>query len=183
MLLIGTEHEGNVVRITDYYVPEQKVTSASVKMNECMDLETVQKLGIVATIHSHASMKVFFSGTDYTETNTSFIKNHIVVNNKQEFIATKAIELPCGMKRFIDAVVTRDLPAIDTATEVKGMDKIEKYTYTPPAYDSKRKYTSLLEREQWDSDFLAESYIDTHKTRKRHAFDMLDSKWEGHNAE
>ena len=160
MLLTGEERENNEVYFNGYYIPEQSVSSASVKMNECMDLEEVQRRGIIATIHSHGSMKVFFSGTDYTDTNTSFIKNHMVVNNKNEFVGTKAIELPCGMKRFIDATISRDTPPIVMPDAVEGVDKISKIVIASygKGYD----------------DILGESHIQTKTTRKKHAWRFAD---------
>jgi proteasome lid subunit RPN8/RPN11 len=96
MLLKGEEREGNVVYFNDYYIPKQQVSSASVSSDECMDLERVQELGIIGTIHSHSDMGVFFSGVDHEHTNTSFIVNHIVCNNKGEYLGQKALTLPCG---------------------------------------------------------------------------------------
>ena len=132
MLLIGEESEDNVVIMHDYYVPKQEVTSATVTNIDCIDKQRIEELGIVGTIHSHSSMAVFFSSKDEESTNTSLIKNHIVCNNDGKYVGTKALDLPCGMKKFIPANVTRDMPKIVMAKNVKGIKNIEKKTYSYP---------------------------------------------------
>jgi hypothetical protein len=129
-LLIGEERENNVVYAHDYYIPKQTVTSASVTNNECFDVERIKAMGIVIGIHSHGTMGAYFSTTDHDCTNTSPIKNNIVVNNKQEFVGTKALTLPCGMIKFLDADVVRDMPEITPVEEIKDVKNIEEKTYT-----------------------------------------------------
>ena len=134
MLLTGTEDaEKHVVRVTGYYIPKQEITAASVKNLDCIDKARIDELGIVATIHSHSNMDVFFSHTDETKTNKSLIKNHIVWNNKGEYKAIRAVRLPCGMNKFIDATVVRDMPPLPKIKKVKGYKKIKKPEYKYPA--------------------------------------------------
>lgn len=104
MLLLGEEVEGGLL-ITDYYIPKQQVTAASVKNLDCIDAAFIRDRGVVATIHSHSNMAVFFSSTDDEYTNNSLIKNHIVVNNRYETTAVMRRALPCGMVKFVKAKV------------------------------------------------------------------------------
>lgn len=130
MLLIGEyDLEGNVV-ITDYYIPKQEITGASVENLDCITQEFVTEKGIIATIHSHANMNTFFSATDVKDTNSSFIKHHIVVNNKLDFSAVTQWALPNGSIFFFKANVTTSYPQ---ATEVKGIENITERAYVPPA--------------------------------------------------
>jgi len=135
MLLRGTVTD-DLVLVNDYYIPHQEVGSASVTNLDCIDKTRIDELGIVATIHSHAEMGVFFSSTDEQYTNSSLIKYHIVCNNAGEFKATGRINLPCGMMKYLDARVT---PSYTMAQKVKGFEKIKKqepyvYQYSLPAY-------------------------------------------------
>lgn len=128
-LLIGEERENNVVYMHDYYIPKQTVTSANVTNDECFEVERIREMGIVGGIHSHGNMGVFFSKTDHDCTNTSPIKNNIVVNNKFEFKALKALTLPCGMVKFLDADVVRDIPPILPVDVIRDVGNISKKSY------------------------------------------------------
>lgn len=114
MLLLGEiDTDKRTVYVTDYWVPKQKVTYASVINEDLIDAEVIAEKGIVAGIHSHSNMGVFFSSTDDEFSNMSLIKHHVVVNNKYEFIATSRVDLPCGMVKFMDtAVITGITPSL-----------------------------------------------------------------------
>lgn len=125
MFLIGTK-DGQDIYITDYIIPKQKVTAASVENLECVDEKYISDNSIIASMHSHGTMKVFFSSTD-KETNMSDIKYHIVVNNKLESLAIEQIELPCGYKKEspIEVLIEKHKPDI----EVKGIENIEERSF------------------------------------------------------
>lgn len=134
LLLCGTDDGKELVVVDDYFVPIQEISKASVKNLDCIDKQRIEELRIVATIHSHSTFGVFFSQQDYDKTNTSLIRNHIVVNNAGDMKATKRIDLPCGKAKFLDAVVTRAMPELPAVEDIKGYDNISRVTYTYPTY-------------------------------------------------
>lgn len=126
VLLTGRIENGNPV-INDYYIPKQRVTGATVKNDDCIDAAMIAERGIIATVHSHAGMGVFFSGTDVNETNlNAAIKYHIVINNKMEYCAVEIVSLPCGMKTTRNISFSLTLPE----TDITGLDNITKETFT-----------------------------------------------------
>jgi proteasome lid subunit RPN8/RPN11 len=125
MMLTGVEKKEGVF-VTGYWIPKQEITQASVTNLDCIDAKLIEEKGIVATIHSHGTMGVFFSTTDVESTNSSLIKNHIVVNNKGEMKATMRYELPCGLTHFFEATAKVVVPVIDT---IEGFENITKKTY------------------------------------------------------
>lgn len=168
MLLIGEERDNHVVYANDYYIPKQTVTAASVTNNECFDLQRIQDMGIVIGIHSHGSMKAWFSKTDHDCANTSPIKNNIVVNNDQDFVGVRAITLPCGMVKFIDADVVRDIPAIQPVDKVRGVKHIETKKYVSPSPAHIGFGNTAFCNAGYNPPALK-------GTRKKHAFDMDDT--------
>lgn len=178
-LLIGEERDNNVVYMHDYYIPKQTVTTGNVINDECFTVDRIKEMGIVGGIHSHGEMGVFFSKTDHDCTNTSPIKNNIVVNNKNEFLGTKALTLPCGMIKFLDAVVTREMPVVIPAKTVKGVKHIEQkaYTYYEPADTfgygmGAYKPNNFCNAGFSDSDYLRYGESHIKGTRKKHAFQI-----------
>lgn len=132
MMLIG-KCEGSEVVITDYWVPKQTVTYTTVKNEELIDANVIRERGIIATIHSHANMQVFFSQVDDEYTNLSHIKHHLVVNNKHDFVATTRVDLPCGMVKFMKTTVhtsINELETVDGITNVKGMNHLTSKGWT-----------------------------------------------------
>lgn len=125
MFLSGSV-DGNRVYCTGYYIPKQEVTHSTVKNLEAVDKKFIEDRDIVATIHSHALMGVFFSPTDDEFTNMSFIKHHVVINNSHEFCAKSRHDLPCGGVKFVTSQVETIIPTVDEAV---GKDKIGKYEY------------------------------------------------------
>lgn len=120
MMLCG-EVKDDKVEVTDYWVPKQEVSYSSVKNLDLIDADVIREKKIVATIHSHANMNVFFSSTDHDCTNMSLVKHHIVVNNKHEFVAKSRVDLPCGMVRFVKtSVVTSVIPQMT----IKDFDNV-----------------------------------------------------------
>lgn len=179
MLLSGGVQE-NLVFINGYYIPKQQVTASSVKNLEAIDKEFIDENSIVATIHSHSTMGVFFSATDDEFTNMSFIQHHIVVNNKGDFVAKSRIDLPCGMMKFVPAKVETLIP---TSTPLIGEDKIEirrfvpthvqndqgwrNNDYTPPAHHNNGYRAPYQEgRKHWaDDNYIKDKRgIYVHKT-------------------
>lgn len=125
MLLKGVE-TGDQVIVNGYYIPKQEVTASTVKNLDAIDEEFIIENDIVATIHSHSNMGVFFSHTDDEFTNMSHIKHHIVVNNRHEMVAKSRHDLPCGMAKFADSKVMTLIPGVDS---VIGLENITKRTY------------------------------------------------------
>lgn len=123
ILLCGKEEEG-IIYISEYIIPLQEVTGSTVTNNDCIDDEYIREHKVLATMHSHSTMGVFFSKTDENHTNFSQIDYHIVVNNKGQKEACRKMTLPCGMMKLepIDVVIFSDTPEV----EVVGLDNITK---------------------------------------------------------
>ena len=141
MLLIGHEDK-NDVYIWDYYIPKQEISAASVENKDCIGKDEIDKMGIIATMHSHSDMGVFFSSVDEEYTNLSLIRHHIVVNNKGEMKATTRYLLPCKMEKFFDATVVVDTPSVDI---IKDIENIERKVYTVNAGFSGSLYEDSLD--------------------------------------
>ena len=125
IMLIGEIREKDVL-VTDYYIPKQEVGPATVRNKDCIDINLIQELGIVGTMHSHCNMGVFFSGTDDVSTNlSSGLKYHVVTNNRGEFNAVERMTLPCGMLKLVETSVDILLPD----TELKGVENITEREY------------------------------------------------------
>ena len=125
-ILLSGSVNGNDVLVTGYYVTKQEVGAAHVKNLDNITKKFIEDNDIVATMHSHANMDVFFSPTDDEFTNMNFIKHHAVINNKHEFVAKSRHDLPCGGVKFVVSVVETMIP---TVKDVVGVEKIKKYEY------------------------------------------------------
>lgn len=138
MLLVGAE-VGQKVVVNGYYIPKQEVTASTVTNLEAIDREFIDSRDIVGTIHSHSDMGVFFSTVDDEFTNMSWIKHHVVVNNKHDFVAKSRYDLKCGGVKFVDSKVETMIP---TSQAAEGSEKIAKKVYTPPVggYNSVAKH-------------------------------------------
>ncbi len=123
MCLIGRVMENGDVAVDGYYIPKQSVTAASVRNEEPITLSFIKEYNVVASIHSHANMQVFFSSTD-EQTNRSLIRYHIVTNNRGDYLAVGRVMLPCGAQLMLDVEVVMCQAAMKG--EVIGMDKIER---------------------------------------------------------
>lgn len=124
-LLSGRIEADDVVVIDGYYIPLQEVSSATVKNLDVIDDEFIAHHNIVAGVHSHGDMAVFFSGTDVEHTNMSLIKHNIVINNKRDYKAQSRVELPCGLVKFIESdLFITDEPNV----EIIGIENIKKAT-------------------------------------------------------
>jgi len=190
ILLIGDEKE-NGIFCYDYFVPKQETGLASVQNNDEITLEFVKRKKIIATMHSHNEIGCSFSGTDDQCTNHSFIKHHIVTNNKHDFLAISRIELPCGLIKFAKAKVIMQVPTIKA---VKGVENIEERKWAPIYggktyyYDSKTKtgyYGKNPPNTGYNNDHLPAHYRDDIKDidwkstdRRQHAF-LFDQKEHG----
>jgi proteasome lid subunit RPN8/RPN11 len=116
--LIG-ELIGNVATITDIYIPQQEVSSVSVKVKD-----DVLPNNIVGTVHSHHSMGSFFSGTD----RDFLVGNHAVtvVVSYERVTSKMRVLAPCGAYMLLDAEVeVRDSSELanflrDSALKMKG---------------------------------------------------------------
>ena len=157
MLLIGEEcQEG--ISITDYYIPKQEVTAGNVTNIDCIDDELIKDKGIIATIHSHANMGVFFSSVDEECTNLSLIRYHIVVNNKHEFTACTRWDLPNGKVAFFEAKVVVSVPQVDVVKNIKNIEKVTgKNVVLIDGFKPKnKKYKHALTRENYKFEDLRE---------------------------
>jgi len=163
MLLTGIENKEGVW-VTGYWIPKQEVTLSSVKNLDLINADVIKERGIICTIHSHASMGVFFSGVDEKFTNNSLIKNHIVVNNKGEMKACMRYELPCKMTHFFDANVSVISPIIES---IEGFDNITKKTYQYTGMP-KGKWWEDEGNTKWDTDKRKMGKGKKKKKRKRH---------------
>lgn len=123
MMLTG-ERDGSCAFITGYYIPKQEVTAGAVYNDEYITKEIIDEKSIVATIHSHSDMGVFFSVTDQEKTMNSPIRFHIVTNNSHEYKAALREDLPCGRVKFFEADVIFGSP--DEDVQVEGIEKISK---------------------------------------------------------
>lgn len=121
MLLCGKIVGGNA-HATGYWIPKQEVSGATVKNLDVIDKEVIAEREIIATIHSHANMQVFFSTTDEEYTNMSLIQRHIVVNNDFEFTACTRWDLPNDKVCFLKAKVIINIHEVD---KVEGVSNIE----------------------------------------------------------
>lgn len=125
-MLLSGEIDGNSYKITGYYIPKQKVTYGSAEDWDNLGMEWYKTNKIIATIHSHGAMGVFFSGTDDTNNRNSPATCHIVVNNADDYLACVRGKLPCGMEAFLKCHV--DVMVSDVV--IDGFDKIEKPAHT-----------------------------------------------------
>lgn len=137
-ILLKGEETKDGIYVTGYYIPKQEVTASTVTNNDDIDADFCKKHSIIGTCHSHSSMGVYFSNTDDEHTNMSFLKHHIVTNNDGKFKAISRVELPCGMTKFVDAIVQMEVPNVEKK-DVEGIDNIEEKTYTT-TYHAGGKY-------------------------------------------
>lgn len=184
ILLIGEETTTGIF-CYDYFVPKQETGLASVKNNDEITLEFVTRRKIIATMHSHNEIGVSFSGTDEQCTNHSFIKHHIVTNNRHDFAAVSRIVLPCGLIKFAKAKVIMQVPAVK---KVKGVENIEEYkSYVVKSYgeDDTFRLNSLMRKElelNWPpkhAGLLSVKDVDWKKGNKRHHAFMYDQTIHG----
>jgi len=166
----------------DYYVPKQETGMASVKNTDEITLEFVKEKKIIGTMHSHNDIGVSFSGTDDQCTNHSFIKNHIVTNNKHDFFAVSRIELPCGLIKFAKAKVIMQAPRLKHVKGVENIEEIKWPVYTGSTYyhdsrsgtgfyGNKKSHVPAVLPDTKDIDW-------DKRDRRQHAF-MFDQKEHG----
>jgi len=96
MYLLGRKVTDDDILCDGYYIPRQKVTSASVVNLDVLDAEVVRDKGIIAIIHSHGNMQTFLSSTDLDTIGGAFVDYHMVVNNRYEYTAVRRYPLPKG---------------------------------------------------------------------------------------
>lgn len=146
--LTGTELNGEVV-VSGYWIPKQKVGAATVENLDCINRDVVMARGIVASIHSHADMAVFHSGTDMESTcKSAWIKHHITVNNKLEYVVKSQYSLPCGKIAFIKAEVV--LAGQEAPVLIEGLANIEKQTYV---YDGTQHWEAWRKKDVTHRDY------------------------------
>lgn len=143
MFLIGSV-DGNNYNVTSYYIPKQVVTASSVEDEDNLPVAWYKENNVIGTLHSHGNMGVFFSGTDDTNNQNSPVSCHVVVNNKDEYIACVRQTLPCGMEAFVKCGVSVEVPDKQKIT-VEGIEKIKKYTYANTWETDSKK--GVLEKE------------------------------------
>ena len=163
ILLKGKAVNGDMV-CDGYYIPKQEVTSSSVKNLDCIDADFIKEHSIVATIHSHSNMGVFFSSVDEEKTNLSPINYHVVVNNKGDYKAVFKFELPCGLVTMLDVKMT--LLSQVGEIELEGVENIKKEVTIDKRYNEYNEF-SRYNRDIWDDDYLLDN--------KKHALDVTNS--------
>jgi proteasome lid subunit RPN8/RPN11 len=134
LLLKGHVSEDRTsVEVTGYYVPEQEVTGSTVK-NTDMNItrEFLHENKIIAGIHSHVNMGVFFSGTD-EETTKSSIRYHVVTNNRGDYVARGRYTLACGMEGFKDMDIVLDAE-VSEEVDIEGIERVKKHVYETKLY-------------------------------------------------
>jgi hypothetical protein len=122
MLLKGAYNDDGGLVLDGYYIPKQEVTGSTVKNLDVLTPESAKEARIVATIHSHASMGVFFSHVDIKDTCMSFLKHHIVVNERLEWCAGTQWKLPNGTYTVFPAKVY--IESVEEDVTIEGMDNI-----------------------------------------------------------
>jgi len=127
-MLLSGEIDVDAYKVTGYYIPKQKVSYASVEDEDKLTPAWFKENNIIATIHSHGNMNVFFSSTDDTNNKNSPATCHIVVNNKDEYVACVRKTLPCGLEAFTECKV--NIMISDNQVAVDGLDRITKIEHT-----------------------------------------------------
>lgn len=154
-LLLTGSVRGQVVYVTGYYVPKQEVTSASVTNQEAIDQEFINQHEIVATIHSHSDMQVFFSGVDERETCASFIKHHVVINNKTQTVAKSRVDLPCGMHKFVDAKVLVMIPTVSAPLQGEEKITVKNFKYNGGGWEG----NTFKGHGDWQREYNADNFV------------------------
>lgn len=123
------EEKGNQITYTvkDYVVPDQEVTSTSVKVLD-------PPKGSYGVIHAHQfTSSKFFSDTDdeYVNSNNVF---SLVINGNGEIIGKSRLDLPCGNYLLkdceVEILLSDEEKDENIVSEVKNHLKIPTYTYT-----------------------------------------------------
>jgi hypothetical protein len=171
--LCGTEENG-VVQVNGYWIPKQKVTGSTVENLDIIDAAVVQEKRIVASIHSHAEMTVFHSGTDMESTcKSKWIKHHITINNELKYVAKSQYVLGCGKIAFIDAKVC--ILGQEPRMPIPGIENIE--TPKVGAYLGWGTHGGATGRSYDDDDMRYKSHQDKvdndHKDEKPTSVSML----------
>lgn len=87
-------------KVTNFRVPLQEVTGASVTFKE--------DLGGNGCIHSHNKMGAFWSGQDDSQFR-NITEYSIVVNNNWDYQACRRVKLPCGGFSYIDVELVTEV--------------------------------------------------------------------------
>lgn len=150
MMLTGYIDSNSVCICKGYYIPKQEVKEAYVKNLDCIDVELIAKLGIVAGIHSHVNMHTTPSGTDIEDSVMSLINYHIITNNHLNMNGMRKTILPCGKTAVVKCDVLLE-NAIDLDTlPIEGLENVQKMVttttyYPPPENFTENKITTAQE--------------------------------------
>jgi hypothetical protein len=132
MLLTGKTFQdgadGLRIEIDGYYVPKQEVSGATVKNIDEITRAFIAEKRIVAGIHSHVDMGVFFSTTD-DETCKSSILHHLVCNNDMKFVGRSRFNLPCGKAYFKEMDFEFEEEPAAPEVIVAGIENIKPMAY------------------------------------------------------
>lgn len=146
-LLLTGEIADNEIHVDGYYVPKQEVSAAYVRNLDVITREFIVEKRIIAGIHSHVDMGVFFSATD-DETCKSAIRYHIVTNNRGEYVTRGRHTLACGREGFKPMKLEFET-VVEDAIIIDGIERITKpepvtydpqYGYYPDNDDIDSKY-------------------------------------------
>lgn len=125
--LIGTD-----LVVSDLFIPNQTVASASVNVDADTPLPMVPMIGV---IHSHHGMGAFFSGTDDAYINGNH--NISIVVSNTEMKAQVRMKTPCGALRTLPANVAIDFNVeLDEVAFEKEVDDAVTKPYLASNFDN-----------------------------------------------
>lgn len=139
--LLGHIQEDGIPYVSDYYIPDQEVTSVEADITEVVLPEEVQATKI-GWIHSHHSMGAFHSGRD--EMSMNYPLN--VVISTTGYVATYRHPATCG--RIVRSKV--EITLVEPDRPIPGEEKIKQKTFqyqTPAQFPINNMGTS---KEGWD---------------------------------
>jgi proteasome lid subunit RPN8/RPN11 len=154
-LLTGEVLPSGIV-VTGYIIPKQRVSRGAVINDDAITKEFIEEHHVVAGIHSHSGMGVFFSTTDIKDAVMSLIDHHVVVNNKLELLGASKVTLPCGRVGIGKLKVDVGEPAVDA--DVVGIDNIKKMEYAGTSWQERAPLSRFRDERKplpsWDEDYV-----------------------------
>jgi len=168
--LCGSDVDG-IVEIDGYWIPKQKVTSGTVENLDIIDEAVIREKRIVVSIHSHAEMSCFHSQIDMESTcKSNWVKHHITVNNKLEYVAKSQYALPCGRIAFIKSEMF--IGGQEEKVEIAGLDNIQKPCAGTgmAGWSSQGTDMDMADQEYWRSRRMQEDFYDKASVGGLHIF-------------
>jgi len=154
-----------IILSTDYAIPKQEVSGASVDYDGDDMLKKIEE-GYTVVIHSHHSMASSFSGTDeeYLHSHGNLIASILFAQGTFK-TAKILINNPLFGVAKIDADVEIQYPEVDVSNITKKEPKVTKPTTTPVIRESRGgksyiKDTYVLYCELCDKDYEVDSPVE-----------------------